>query len=574
MRWIVLALSLGAMIVSLIQGVMFVLMSSGDRGVGPFGEGFTWMTTVLLLLSVVIALTGAVLAFNRRKAGGIFIIVAALICLLAHSNTRIFGGIYLVAGLLAFAVKSSSEYEYEDDEFDDISDFGDDDDEDEEEEEEKTLPARSRGSRREESQELSYGGRRRERASAIKMDREELSMDGIPRIGESRRSSKVCPKCGASTGIDHKFCYTCGEPLHTMKTADPDFGEPDVETPLTRKISSAFKDFKMVSPMDELEEEDDDDEDEDFQDEGPEKPMSHRVFIKSSGEDEEEEFDPFMIEPDDSYQEFSRYTNRRKKKRTSTLRRILAPLVLLLAIGGSAWLLLGPRGEVQLPPPPPPPNGGQRVDPPPPPPPSPLELLEIRTPTRGIVTGGNVNIRPSNAATGTVVARLTAGARAEIIDQRPGPAQHPGMWFNIRFNARTGWIYGQFFQALDGRQATLPDGYTHEILSYFGMSRHELIAQLGQPTQTSATAMTWNGLTAEFSGDDVLRLQITGRQHALANGLSVGMTEAELYNVAGHPSDFSGGQLLYIEESFDGTRRGMAVRLHEGHIQSITAGNI
>ena len=563
MRWIVLALSLGATIVSLIQGVMFVLMSSGDRGTGPFGEGFTWMTTVLLLLSVVIAFTGAVLAFNRRKAGGVFIIVAALVCLLAHSSTRIFGVLYLVAGLLAFMVKSSSEYEYEDDEFDDISEFGDDDEEDEEE---KTLPVRSR--RREEPQELSYGDKRRERASMMKMDKEELSLGGIPKISESRRSSKVCPSCGASTGIDHKFCYTCGEPLHATKAASVDSGEFDADTPLTRKISSAFKDFKMVSPVDEPEEE------EYFEDEEPEKSASHKVFMKSSEEDEEE-FDPFMVEPDNEYQDFSRYTNRRKRKRTSTLRRILAPLVLLLAVGGAAWLLLGTRGNVQPPPPPPPPpNGGEQRFDPPPPPPSPFELLEIRAPSRGIVTGGNVNIRPSNAATGTVVARLTAGARAEIIDQRPGPAQHPGTWFNIRFDGRTGWIYGQFFQALDGRQASLPHDYTYALLNYFGLNRHELTAQLGQPAQTSATAMTWSGLTAELSGDDVIRLQITGGQRVLANGLHVGMTEAALYSAIGHPSDLSGGQLLYIEEGFGGTRRGIAVRLNEGVIQSITLGSI
>ena len=550
MRWIVLALSLGAAIVSLIHGVMSVL-----TGGGP--PDFTLMTSVLLLLSVFIALTGAILAFNRRKAGGIFIIVAALICLLAHGSTRHYGIVYIIAGALAFAIRGSSEYEYEyDDEYDERDEYGDDDEEDDDEE--RIVSSRQRG------------GRREERASAIKADREELSLndDGFHRVGESRRSSKVCPACGASTGIDHKFCYTCGGPLHAMRMSNAEPNGLGADTPLTRKISSAFKDFKMVSTVDEPEEEDDD-----LQDEEPEKPVSHKVFIKSSDESEDE-FDALLIEPDDSYQEFSRYTNRRKKKRISTVRRILAPLILLLAIGGAAWLLIGMGTRVPPPVQPPPPiNGGEPVDPLPPPPPSPLVLLQIQPPTRGIVTGSNVNIRPTNAATGTVVTRLTAGARADIIDQRPGPAQHPGMWLNIRFNGRTGWIYGQFFQALDGRQATLPNGYTDALLNYFGLDRDELIDMLGQPTQQSPTAMSWPGLTAELSGDDVIRLQITGSMHVLANGVAVGTSEATLYSRIGHPSDSSAGQLFYIEDA-PGARRGIAIRLHNGNVQSITVGNI
>jgi hypothetical protein len=165
-----------------------------------------------------------------------------------------------------------------------------------------------------------------------------------------------------------------------------------------------------------------------------------------------------MVDPDDSYQEFSNYTRRRKRRRNTLTRRILGPLILLLAVSGAAWLLLGIN---RVPPPPPEPVIVEPL----PPEPEPIvvlpqltiwEQIQIENPTRGIVTGASVNIRQSNVATGPVVTRLSAGARGDVIEQRLGSGQHPGPWFNIRFDGRTGWIYGQFFQPLDGRPATLP----------------------------------------------------------------------------------------------------------------------
>jgi hypothetical protein len=85
--------------------------------------------------------------------------------------------------------------------------------------------------------------------------------------------------------------------------------------------------------------------------------------------------------------------------------------------------------------------------------------------------------------------------------------------------------------------------------------------------------MAWTGITAELRGDEVIRLQITGAQHVLQNELAVGITEEMLYRRVGYPSDLRAGQLLYIE-SGAGSERGMAVRLQNGRIQSITVGNI
>ena len=564
MRWIVLALSLGATIVSLIHGVLAVwqLASTTGGSITIGGSAFTWMTAILLLASVIIALIGAILAFNRRRIGGIFIIAAALICLLAHSSTRIYGLIYLVGGAMAFMVRSHSEYEYEYEEYD--FENRDELDDDPEEREEKVFAGRSRGGKREDPQEFSYG-KRKERASRIKLDREERSLSGdeIPRMSEPLRirSSKVCPACGASVGIEHKFCYTCGGSLHASHMADD---EPD-DVLQPRKDPSSFRDFKMVSPVDDPEP-----EEEELQEEDSEEAVPHRVFVKSSKEEEEINPHP-IVDPDDSYQEFSNYTRRRKRRRTSLARRILGPLILLLAVGGAAWLLLGMR---RVPPPPP-----VVVEPIPIPGPvvvlpRPIEMLQILAPARGVVTGTTVNLRQSHSTATQVVTRLSAGARAEVIGRWEGVSGNlTGPWYNIRVENRTGWIFGQFFQALDGRQASLPTGYTDDLLNSFGSNRQELIDQLGQPANQTPTAMTWTGLTAQLRGDDVIRLQITGAQHVLENELAVGMTEEMLYRRVGYPSDLRAGQLLYIE-SGAGAERGMAVRLQNGRIQSITVGNI
>jgi hypothetical protein len=98
-----------------------------------------------------------------------------------------------------------------------------------------------------------------------------------------------------------------------------------------------------------------------------------------------------------------------------------------------------------------------------------------------------------------------------------------------------------------------------------------LAAQLGQPTRQTPTTITWAGLAATLSGDNVTRLQITGTQHVLQNELAIGMTEEALYRRIGYPSDYRGGQLRYVE--IGTTDQGMLLRLQNGRLQSITVGN-
>jgi predicted nucleic acid-binding Zn ribbon protein len=605
MRWIVLALSLGAAIMSLIHGVFEIWISSGSAGfpAEAAGDAFTWVTIVLLGASAVFALVGGVLAFNRRRSGGIFLVISALICFFAHLYTRYYGGIYLVGGILTFFLHGPSEYDdeedydYEDEEYDD----GDEDEDNDEEEEEENFPD-ERGREKERAFRAFSYGKRRARSMTFKEnfkgnfkgnkggydpDDERFSKLNEP---VRTRSSKVCPVCGASVGIDHKFCYTCGSPLHTAsspeKTETAAYESPsspvivsvgeDATRQEEQESPSLFKDFQTIFPSDSRPKSDEEDN------ESGELPPSppHRVFVKPAVEDNGPVIKhPLLINPDDSYQEFSNYTRRRKRRRHSLLRRILAPLVLLVAIGSSAWFLLGLRKvpEPDLPVPPPIPlyepsesddqqakpvleeSGG-------------LPVLRIDAPARGVVVGSNVNVRPDHSISGTAITRLNADARVDLLDRWEGVSGNlSGPWFQVRTGGREGWIYGQYLQPLDARPSTLPEGYTASLLKTFGANKMELTNQLGQPTRQTATTLTWSGLTANFRGEnEIVRLQATSARHVLLNGVTVGMTDEQLYKNVGYPSDYRSGQLRYIESG----NQGMSVTMKNGKIQTVTVGNI
>jgi hypothetical protein len=598
---------------SLIHGVFEIWISSGSAGfpATPAGGAFTWVTVALLTVSAVFALAGGVLAFNRRRAGGIFFVVAALICFFAHPYTRYYGGIYFVGGILTFFLQRPSDYE-DDDEDEDYEDEDDYDGEDENEDdygEEDDFPDDRVRERDKPSRFYSYG-KRRERSAALKenkagygLDRDSLDRD---RLGSDRdrdafsklnepvrtRSSKVCPACGASVGIDHKFCYTCGGPLYTASPAtepapdaapyDPlsspmivSVGDDGQEEP-SQESASLFKDFKTVHPSERLakgEEEEDDEGD------GLPSSSPHRVFVKPAEDSGPIPKRPLRIKPDDSYENFGHYLDRgrRTRRRYSRLRRIVGPLVLLLAIGGSAWFLLGRKvSEKDLPVPPPIPPTVEPIEPavpfPDPVAPEGPPMIRIDAPARGVVVGSNVNVRPDHSISGTAITRLNADARVELIDQWEGVSGNlSGPWFRIRTGGREGWIYGQYLQPLDARPATLPEGYTASLLKTFGSSKIELSNQLGQPSRQTATTLTWPGLTANFRGEnEITRLQINSAKHVLLNGVAVGITDEQLYKNVGYPSDYRSGQLRYIESG----SQGMSVRMQNGKVQSITVGNI
>ena len=76
MRWIILALSLGVFVMSMIHSV-FVLFGFFPVSAGALPALPAWMVGGLTIVSVVLALIGGVIAFKRNRMGNIFLILAA-----------------------------------------------------------------------------------------------------------------------------------------------------------------------------------------------------------------------------------------------------------------------------------------------------------------------------------------------------------------------------------------------------------------------------------------------------------------------------------------------------------------
>jgi hypothetical protein len=559
------------------------------------------------------------MAFNRRRFGGVLLIIAAVVCFFAHSVFRVHAGVYLIGGALAFffcrSRRGVGEYEDVDDdedEFDEDEDEFDDEEEDDyldedDEEDGDTFPgdAAERGPERRPLKRggspAPAGGKGRERAFRIRENKEEynLGKDGLSRLNEPvrLRSSKVCHVCGASVGVEHKFCYSCGTPLHTASPAEtapearsgdapPSAVFPGDGEERRAEFSADARPEPRVERPEESGFENEPPGEEDLDPRGAAEPVEIRspskIFVKPVSEENVIPTRPISISPDSSYRKFSDYTRRRKYRRRTPLRRALAAVVLLAAVGGTAWFLLGSRTgpEENLPvlpreDPQPPvysddiaiPQGGVTN------PEDVLTALRAGAPSRGIVTGSNVNVRPDHSTAGAPVTRLNQGARADVTDQwRGASGSLAGAWYKIRLPDREGWIYGQYFQPLDARPATLPPGYTALLLKAFGSGRAGLTSHLGQPSRQTPTALTWQGLTAAFreGADEVTRLQVTSAKHVFQNGVAVGVTDETLYKSMGYPSDYRSGQLLYLE----GPGQGVSVQMRNGKVQSITVGGI
>ncbi|MDR2175001.1 MAG: SH3 domain-containing protein [Synergistaceae bacterium] len=644
MRLIVLALSLGTGIMSLIHGAIEIGLSPEGTLQAAGAAGFTWLTYSLLGAAAFFALIGGILAFNRRRSGGIFLLAAAALCFFAHRDFRIHGGLYLAGGVLAFFCRRDSRYgdggnedfdeDEDDDEIGEEDDYPDEDgagDEDEfGEEGAKSAPTRKNAKH---DRSIPAGGRIRERAFRIGENKESYraGKDSLSKLNEPvrLRSSKVCPVCGASVGIEHKFCYSCGTPLHTARPAEPAArsadippssgfsggGENAADTPRRPEPFSKFEESKSEesrSGESKSEESKTDEErfteererartkenlfgegefdgegEEDFVPQGAPEPIEipspNKVFVKPVSSEDAVPKRPISIDsisPDNAYHMFGNYTRRRKYRRRSLPRRILGAAVLLAAVGGTAWFLLDLRtvpedGLPGLPPEKPQIAYSEDIAVPDREPASPEEILaalRIDAPSRGIVTGANVNVRPNHSTRGAIVTKLNQGDRADVLGQWQGVSGSlSGAWYRIRLSDREGWIYGQYFQPLDARPATLPPGYTALLLKAFGSGREELTGRLGQPARETPTALTWPGLAAALrNGGEVTRLQVTSAKHVFQNGIAVGITDEMLYKSVGYPSEYRSGQLLYLE----GPNQGVSVQMRNGKVQNITVGNI
>ncbi|MBQ3645307.1 MAG: hypothetical protein II960_01760, partial [Synergistaceae bacterium] len=130
MSWIILALTLGASITSIIHGVFMLFGSLTISGGSLFGIPSTMLAS-LPIISAAFALIGGIIAFNKSKWGALFLFIAGGLCVPSR-DTWIYGGIYFLAGILCFLLRPDKhdEYQnilYDDDEFQDDEQVFDED---------------------------------------------------------------------------------------------------------------------------------------------------------------------------------------------------------------------------------------------------------------------------------------------------------------------------------------------------------------------------------------------------------------------------------------------------------------
>lgn len=587
MRWIILALSLGASITSIIHGV-FMLFGSLSIGAGPQGLSAIWLAS-LPIVSAFSALIGGVVAFNRSRWGALFLAIATVLCAFAPRDIWIYGGIYLFTALLCFFLRPKREqrdlyYSAEEEDYE-----GDDA---EEEEEYEPAPVRRRPS---------YPSRGESPAS----------------LPSSRaRMTKTCPDCGENVPIESRFCPNCGKSLHIPARPErareeeeplPEALPLDIERPAAARKIEELNELEGVPPrieepggleeqraeeeigvrgrseMDRLEmggAEERDDTMQNFEGTQP-----HKVLVRPMREEVRLPKSPMNIDPDTSYQQFSQYARRRKKpgRRSRSIgRRILGVLLLVGAVGGALWFLLSlrkvPKGEL--------PSLEPRETPPvatqvsqdvlvqPVQAAVPVEtglpaFTPSSQPTRGLITGDNVNMRADHSTSSAKRGTLRRNTRVDLLETWTGQSGNlSGPWYHIRTDNREGWVYGQYLQPIG---EGLPSGYSNALISAFGDSRSALVEKLGQPAKSSASSADWSGLSATLRGDAVTRLRLSSSRHELQNGLRTGMAQTALFRILGYPSSVSQRQLQYNE----GNRTGISVQLNrDGLIQTITVNQI
>ena len=287
-----------------------------------------------------------------------------------------------------------------------------------------------------------------------------------------------------------------------------------------------------------------------------------------------------------SYTEFSKYAKGGKKRRKSFGRKILSMLLLVGAVGGALYFLLGLR---KLPPGELPPIARPEVVPAMTNEPVKQETRSLqtdtiaepgeiaisdntlpsftpeRTPSNGSIVGSNVNVRADHTTSSSRVTRLSVGTRVEVIGTFNVPSgQYSGIWYNIRTGGKEGWVYGRYLQPLG---SGLPAGYSSALLKSFGSNKSQLIEALGQPSRSTSSSLEWQGLTATVKGDDITRIRLNNPSRELQNGLKVGMSQTALLQVMGYPSSVNGKTLNYNENG----KTGLSVQLDRNNaISTIT----
>lgn len=253
MRWIILALSLGASTMSIMHGILIIL------GIFNPPEVAVWSAVVppallrsLPIISAFVALTGGVISFSSGRIGAVFLLTATVLCAFAPRDIWIYGIIYFLAAVLCFFLKKRQEQsDYYDYDFEDFESLNNEDDyeegygdnranyaygtngqrsgryndyNDERENSRGTLREKLRDNLRD-NRDNGYENRGvvlshaniadRPVESDNKNDDALLESVGIIR----RRAFKTCPKCGENVSPETRICPTCGEPLHVPEYA-------------------------------------------------------------------------------------------------------------------------------------------------------------------------------------------------------------------------------------------------------------------------------------------------------------------------------------------------------------------
>lgn len=294
-----------------------------------------------------------------------------------------------------------------------------------------------------------------------------------------------------------------------------------------------------------------------------------------------------------SYQEFSKYTRRAKKRKRSVGRKVLSMLLLVSAVGGALYFLLGLR---KLPPGDLPPIARTEVTT------TTEEILPVNippvktnteetstaepvalvvaenvlpnftpetNPRNGIITGSSVNVRSDHTTSSSRVDRLKVNTKVEIIGTfNVTSGQYQGIWYNIRTGGKEGWVYGRYVQPVG---TGLPSGYSNALLKTFGSSKSQLVESLGNPTRNTSSSAEWQGLTATLKGEDITRIRLTNANRELQNGLKVGMSQTALLQIMGYPSSQNGRTMNYNENG----KTGLSIQLDKNNsISSITVNEI
>ena len=614
MSWVILALTLGASITSIIHGV-FMLFGSLSVNSGALFEVSETILACLPVVSAIFALIGGIVAFNRSKWGALFIFIAAGLCV-PSKDTWLYGGIYFFAMLLCFFIKREKHDEYDDLFFDEEEQpdnvaqshapqyyFGNESENYEQEENEIDY---LQGGYPEPKTELDTLINAPVLDAGLTAPAVNIVNNEAPKL--RRRMLKTCPTCGATVSRDARFCSTCGttllvpaEELIEAQNAEPAINEVN-EINIGGTVSAPLEtgteiNFAVKNTDTNLNLNDGDDM----------SAQTAKLFVKPRKD--YQDFDSSRQRTGSSidaaassYQEFSKYTRRAKKRKRSTGRKFLSMLFLVAAVGGALYFLLGLR---KLPPGDLPPvartavinanrnennvaqtsgqnsqnsqpsqsaiavqediavpgrNLAENILP---------DFTPEREPKSGIVVGSNVNVRTDHSTSSNRVTRLSVNSKIDIIGTyNVTSGQYQGIWYNVITGGKEGWIYGRYVQPTG---SGLPSGYSNVLLKTFGSNKTQLLDTLGQPTRSSSTSAEWQGLTATLKGEDITRLRITNAKHELQNGLKVGMSQTALLQIMGYPSGVSNKILQYNE----GSKTGISVQLDKNNaISSITVNQI